>query len=168
MGTKTRIGGILVIFEDRRVQLHHIKGLGESFPLMGLNISLSWKIREWCVLWVFVKVDLRSAISFKRSRPELSIDVAEHRSIYKNNQNTTPFYFYTQNRHRTPWNGCFLLSYLHLIRRPKVERRSDITLKNREQIFRSRSVKAIRHFVSCVVVSFIVAWLSSSSSEGVH
>jgi len=33
------------------------------------------------------KIDLFSAISFKRSRRELSIDVAEQRSILKNYQN---------------------------------------------------------------------------------
>ena len=30
----------------------------------------------------------RSAISFKKSRRELSIDAAEHKSMLKNNQNT--------------------------------------------------------------------------------
>jgi len=38
--------------------------------------------------WLFFKIDLRSAISFKRSWRELSIDVAEHRSMLKNYQNT--------------------------------------------------------------------------------
>ena len=33
---------------------------------------------------VFFKIDLCSAVSFKRLRRELSIDVAEHRSILKN------------------------------------------------------------------------------------
>jgi len=33
-------------------------------------------------------MELRPAISFKRSRWELPIDVAEHRSIFKNNQST--------------------------------------------------------------------------------
>jgi len=45
------------------------------------------------MLWV--KVDLCSAASFKSSRQELSIDMAEHRSILKNNQNTYPRFSYT-------------------------------------------------------------------------
>jgi len=32
---------ILVIFQDRPVQPYHLKGLGESFPLIRLNIGLS-------------------------------------------------------------------------------------------------------------------------------
>jgi len=51
---------------------------------MWLNIVLSRKIREKCVFWLFFKVDLRSAISFKRSRRELSIDAAEHNFVSKN------------------------------------------------------------------------------------
>jgi len=39
-------------------------------------------------IWLFSKVGLCSAISFKRSRRELSIDVAEHRSMLKIYQNT--------------------------------------------------------------------------------
>jgi len=53
---------------------------------MWLNIGPSWKIREWCV-FLFSEVDLCSAISFKRSRRELSIDVAEHRVMFKNDRN---------------------------------------------------------------------------------
>jgi len=34
------------------------------------------------------KIDLRSAISFERSQRELVIDVAERKSIMKNNSNT--------------------------------------------------------------------------------
>ena len=51
---------------------------------MWLNIDLSWKIRERCVFSLFFKIDLCSATSFERSRRELSIDVAEHRSILEN------------------------------------------------------------------------------------
>jgi len=69
------------------VQPYHSKGLGESFPLMWLNIALSLKIRRPCVFWLFFKIDLCSAISFKRFRRELSIDVAEHRFTSKNFQN---------------------------------------------------------------------------------
>ena len=35
------------------------------------------------MFWLFFKIEQCSAISFKRSRRELSIDVAEHRSILK-------------------------------------------------------------------------------------
>jgi len=42
----------------------------------------------WYELRLFFKIGLRSAISFKRSRRELSIDVAEHQSPLKNYQNT--------------------------------------------------------------------------------
>jgi len=35
----------------------------------------------------FFKTGLRSAVSVKRSRRELSIDVAEHKSVSKNGQN---------------------------------------------------------------------------------
>jgi len=37
----------------------------------------------WYVFLLFFEIGLRSAILFKRSRRELSIDVAEHRSILK-------------------------------------------------------------------------------------
>ena len=36
------------------------------------------------VFWLFFKIGLRSTMSFKRSRRELSTDVAENRSILKN------------------------------------------------------------------------------------
>jgi len=38
------------------------------------------------MFWLFFKIDLFSATSFKRSRRELSIDMAEHRSILKNRE----------------------------------------------------------------------------------
>ena len=47
-------------------------------------LGLSWKVREKCVFWLFFKIGLCSAISFKRSQRELSIDVAQHESILKN------------------------------------------------------------------------------------
>jgi len=40
------------------------------------------------VFWLFFDIGLCSAISFKRFRRELFIDVAEHRSKVKNYQNT--------------------------------------------------------------------------------
>jgi len=50
---------------------------------MWLNKALSRKVREKCVFWLFCKIGLYSAISFKTSRRERSIDVAEHSSILK-------------------------------------------------------------------------------------
>jgi len=43
--------------------------------------------RGWYVFWLFFEIGLGSAISFKRSRRELPIDVAEHRSMLENYQN---------------------------------------------------------------------------------
>jgi len=51
--------------------------------------------REWYVFWLLFKIDLCSATSFKRSRLELSVDVAEHRSILKSSQNTYPHFSFT-------------------------------------------------------------------------
>ena len=45
--------------------------------------------RVWYAFWLVFEIGLCSAISFERSRRELSIDVAEHRSILKEKfQNT--------------------------------------------------------------------------------
>jgi len=44
--------------------------------------------RGWYVFYLFFMIDVCSTISFKWSRRELSIDVAKHRSILKNNPNT--------------------------------------------------------------------------------
>jgi len=51
-------------------------------PVLGL------KLKPGYVFWLIFKVYRCSATSFKRSRRELSIYVAEHTSILKNNQNT--------------------------------------------------------------------------------
>jgi len=61
-------------------------------------------------MWLFFKIDLCSATSFERSRRALPMDVAEHRSILKNNHIFTPFQFHTPNRYRTPWNGSFIFT----------------------------------------------------------
>ena len=37
------------------------------------------------VIWLFLKTNLLTIISMKRSRRELSIDMVIHRSIFKNN-----------------------------------------------------------------------------------
>jgi len=52
-------------------------------PVLGVKPK-----RGWYVFWLFYKIGLSSAISLERTRRELSIDVAENRSIWKNNQNT--------------------------------------------------------------------------------
>jgi len=65
------------------VQPYHSEGLSKSFPLMWLNIALSRKTTEQCVFWLFFKMELCLATSFKRSRRELSIDVAVHSSFLK-------------------------------------------------------------------------------------
>ena len=57
--------------------------LGSSTPVLGVKLK-----RGWHVVWLFFKKGLCSAISFKRSRRELPIDVDEHGSILKNHQNT--------------------------------------------------------------------------------
>jgi len=40
--------------------------------------------QEECVIWSFLKIDLSIIISMKRSRRELSIDVAIQRVIFRN------------------------------------------------------------------------------------
>jgi len=73
---------------------------------MWLNLGLSWKIREFCVFRSFLKIDLCSAISFKRSRLELSIDVSEHRSILEiAKMLSTPVLFFCPKEPRTPLEG---------------------------------------------------------------
>jgi len=56
-------------------------------PVLGNALGVKPK-RGWCVFWLFFMIDLCSAISFKRSRRELSIDVDEHKSMMKDYQNT--------------------------------------------------------------------------------
>jgi len=57
------------------------------------------------LFWLFFKIGICSAISFKRSRRELSFDVAEHRSTLKNYQNT--HYPRIQNRYSIPQSVVF-------------------------------------------------------------
>jgi len=64
------------------------KKLGSDIPVLGVIPK-----RGCYVFWLFFKIGLCSAISFERSRRELSIDVAERRSILKNNQNTHYSFF---------------------------------------------------------------------------
>jgi len=56
--------------------------------MIWLNISLSWKITKIRISPLFFKVDLRSSTSMESSRRDLLNDVAGHRSILKNDQNT--------------------------------------------------------------------------------
>jgi len=37
------------------------------------------------IIWLFLKINLSTTISIKRSRRELSIDVVIHRAIFKSN-----------------------------------------------------------------------------------
>ena len=58
---------------------------------MWLNIGLAEKLTKIRFQYIFLSLfnrDLCSAISFKRSRRELSIDEAEHGSSLKTYQNT--------------------------------------------------------------------------------
>jgi len=70
--------------------------LGNAIPVLGAKPK-----RGWCVFWLFFRIGILrvlvifqnrhimcSAISFKRSRRELSIDVAEPRSTLKTYPNT--------------------------------------------------------------------------------
>ena len=52
-------------------------------------------------------IDRCSAISFKRSRRELSIDVAEHRSTLKNNLNTYYLLIFTPKTDKNPLKQVF-------------------------------------------------------------
>jgi len=57
--------------------------MGNAIPVLGVKLK-----RGWYLFCIFLEIGLRSAISFKRSRRELSIDMAEHRSWFKNYRNT--------------------------------------------------------------------------------
>jgi len=60
-------------------------------------------------IMVIFKIGLCSAISFKRSRRELSIDVAEHRPMLKNFQNTNyPRFSFVPNTGLTFFKSGFL------------------------------------------------------------
>jgi len=56
--------------------------------MIWLNIGLSWKITKVRITPLFSKVDLCSVTSMESSRRDLLNDVAEHKSVLKNNQNT--------------------------------------------------------------------------------
>jgi len=50
--------------------------LGNAIPVLGVKPNGD-------VFWLFFQIGLCSALSFERSRQELSIDMAEHRSTVK-------------------------------------------------------------------------------------
>jgi len=58
---------------------------------------------------VIFNVERSSATSMESSRRDLLNDVAEQRPILKNNQNTSLFWFYTQNRYSIPQTGVLFL-----------------------------------------------------------
>jgi len=67
---------------------------------------------------LFLKIDLCSAILFKRSRQELSIDVAEHWSTLKS-KGVVGIMAIFQDRHVQPYNSkglgeSFLLMWLNV------------------------------------------------------
>jgi len=72
--------------------------------------------RGWFVFWLFFKIGLYSAISFKRSRRELSVHVAEHRSVLKNYQNTlySRFIFITKTGRAFPKAFFFTVIFYKL------------------------------------------------------
>jgi len=76
-------------------------------PVLGVKL-----IKLGDVDWLFSKIDSCSAISFKRYRRELFIDVAERTTILKNNQNTYyPSFSFTSKTHIAFLkNGCFVIN----------------------------------------------------------
>ena len=76
-------GTVLIEQVFPHTQSKQILCLGNAMPVWGVKPK-----QGWYVFWLFFKIGLCSAISLERTRRELSIDVAEHRSILKNNQNT--------------------------------------------------------------------------------
>jgi len=81
---------------------------GSSIPVLGVNTETGVVL-----IWLFSKIDLCSATSFKSAFQDLLNDVADHRSILKNYQNT----FYTRFGIRSktglefPKTGGLLLLY---------------------------------------------------------
>jgi len=57
--------------------------LGNAVPVLGVKLK-----REYYVFGLVFEIGLRPATSFERSRGKLSRNVAEHRSMLKNDQNT--------------------------------------------------------------------------------
>jgi len=57
--------------------------LGGPTPASGMEVK-----QGESVIWLFLKINLSTSISTKRSRRELSIDIVVHRGAFKNNQIT--------------------------------------------------------------------------------
>ena len=77
--------------------------LGNALPVLGVKSK-----RGWYVFWWMFKIGLCSAISIKRSRRELSIDVAEHRSTLKITKIRTNPFLVSYPKHGIPKIGvCF-------------------------------------------------------------
>jgi len=86
-----------------------------------LYLFWAWNQRRgWYVFWVFFKIGLCSAISFKSSRRELSIHMAEHRSILKQYQNThcPRFSFIPKKGTAFPKRGCHVFLWTRFRFRP--------------------------------------------------
>ena len=58
-----------------------ILGISDFIPILGVQVK-----GGWCGFQLLFKIDLCSSASFKRSRRELSIDVAERTSISKSTE----------------------------------------------------------------------------------
>jgi len=89
LGVKPKRGGTYFGHFSRQtyVQPHQWKALAENFWIIWLNKGLSEKITKIRTTPIFLKIGLCSATSMESSRRELLNDVAEHRSIWKNNHN---------------------------------------------------------------------------------
>jgi len=76
----------MLSFSAPRKHSEHCKNktcMGNAVPVLGV------KSKRGCYLFsLFFKIGQCLAISFERSRRELSIDVAERRSMLRNYQNT--------------------------------------------------------------------------------
>jgi len=98
-------GRLNAAFSRRQVHLkNNAPVLGNAIPVLG--VKPKW---GWYVFWLFFQIGLCSAMSFKRSRRELSIDVAEHRSMLKNYHKThyPRFILTPKTRYSIPQNGVF-------------------------------------------------------------
>jgi len=75
----------VLTFSERTAERNTGDHCIDKTPFWGMLYGFwGWnQIGGWYVLSLFFKVGLCSAISFNRSRRELSIDVAEHRSTFK-------------------------------------------------------------------------------------
>jgi len=91
--------------------------------------------RRWYVFRLFFKIGLCSAISFKRSRWELSIDVAEHRSVWKNCQYTYYTRFNFIPKTGSSPKTCFVFTVL-----ASGFSASDLARKDETQIFEHSTV----------------------------